>query len=110
VALKSIENDIKTDAKGDELILINYSDGAPTTVSGVDYYFDPVDFTRRVVNGMREVGFNIVSYFIKSGNYVGGSDEKAFRSMYGADAQFIEPENMHEVSKTMNKKFLEMAQ
>jgi hypothetical protein len=110
VALKSIENDIKTDAKGDELILINYSDGAPTTVSGVDYYFDPVDFTRRVVNGMREVGFNIVSYFIKSGNYAYDSDEQAFKKMYGPDAQFIEPENMHEVSKTMNKKFLEMAQ
>ena len=110
VALKSIENDIKADAKGDELILINYSDGAPTSVSGVDYYFDPVKFTKRVVDGMREVGFSIISYFIKTGNYTYESDETAFRTMYGPDAQFIAPENMTEVSKTMNKKFLEMAQ
>jgi hypothetical protein len=110
IALKSIESDIKTDAKGDELILINYSDGAPTSVSGVDYYFDPVLFTKRVVNGMREIGFSIISYFIQSGNYTYDSDITAFKTMYGPDAQFIKPENMTEVSKTINKKFLEIAQ
>jgi hypothetical protein len=110
VALKSIENDIKADAKGDELILINYSDGAPTSVSGVEYSFDPVLFTKRVVNGMREIGFSIISYFIQSGNYVYDSDTAAFKTMYGPDAQFIKPENMTEVSKTINKKFLEIVQ
>jgi hypothetical protein len=111
VALKSIENDIKADAKGDELILINYSDGAPTSISGADYWFDPVKFTKRVVDGMREIGFSIISYFITSSNgYTSGSDVEAFRKMYGLDAQFIRPENMTEVSKTINKKFLEITQ
>ena len=111
VALKSIENDIKADAKGDELILINYSDGAPTSISGADYHFDPVKFTKRVVDGMREIGFSIISYFITSSNgYTSGSDVDAFRKMYGLDAQFIRPENMTEVSKTINKKFLEITQ
>jgi hypothetical protein len=32
-----------------------------------------------------------------------------FRRMYGVDAQFINPESMTEVSKTLNKKFLEIA-
>ena len=108
VAFKSIENDIKADAKGDELIFINYSDGAPTTISGADYWFDPVQFTKRCVDGMREIGINVISYFISHGSYE--SDVKCFKTMYGQDAQFIRPENMTEVSKTINKKFLEMAQ
>jgi hypothetical protein len=108
VAFKSIENDIKADAKGDELIFINYSDGAPTAIGGADYWFDPVQFTKRCVDGMREIGINVISYFISHGSYE--SDVKCFKTMYGQDAQFIRPENMTEVSKTINKKFLEMAQ
>ena len=109
VALKSIENDVKADAKGDELIFINYSDGAPTAISGADYYFDPVQFTKRCVDGMREIGINVISYFISQGTAY-DSDVRCFKTMYGPDAQFIQPENMTEVSKTINKKFLEMAQ
>ena len=109
VAFKSIENDIKADAKGDELIFINYSDGAPTAISGADYWFDPVQFTKRCVDGMREIGINVISYFISQGT-AWDSDVKCFKTMYGQDAQFIRPENMTEVSKTINKKFLEMAQ
>jgi hypothetical protein len=30
--------------------------------------------------------------------------------MYGADAQFIDPTNMTQVSKTINGKFLEIAE
>jgi hypothetical protein len=30
--------------------------------------------------------------------------------MYGVDAQFIDPVNMSQVSKTVNAKFLEMAE
>jgi hypothetical protein len=32
-----------------------------------------------------------------------------FRKMYGPDAQFINPESMTDVSKTLNQKFLEIA-
>ena len=108
IAFKSIEKYIKTDAKGDECIFVNYSDGEPTNVKGTGYYYNGVEFTRRVVNGFRELGINVVSYFIKDG-YMYESTVDNFRRMYGVDAQFINPESMTEVSKTLNKKFLEIA-
>ena len=108
IAFKSIEKYIKSDAKGDECIFVNYSDGEPTTVSGTASYYNGVDFTRRIVNGFRENGINVVSYFIQD-SYTWESTRDNFRKMYGSDAQFINPESMTEVSKTLNKKFLEIA-
>lgn len=107
VAFKSIEQDIKRDAKGDECIFINYSDGYPTDVSGVAYRYDGVQFTRRVINGFRELGINVISYFIAANGY--SYDKTPFHTMYGQDAKFINPKNMQEVARTLNSKFLEIA-
>ena len=108
IAFKSIEKYIKFDAKGDECIFVNYSDGEPTSVKGTGYSYHGVEFTRRVVNGFRESGINVVSYFIKDA-YLYESTINNFRKMYGSDAQFINPESMTDVSKTLNQKFLEIA-
>ena len=107
LAFKSIEKYIKADAKGDECIFVNYSDGAPTNVAGCSNTYNGVDFTRRVINNFRESNINIVSYFISYRNEHWGRDE--FNRMYGVDAQFINPENMMQVAKTLNSKFLEIA-
>lgn len=105
IAFKSIEQDIKRDAKGDECIFVNYSDGFPTNVSGCAYSYDGVGFTRRVINGFRELGINIVSYFISDSC----NESETFRRMYGIDSKFIDPRNMNDVARTLNSKFLEMA-
>ena len=107
LAFKSIEQDIKRDAKGDECIFINYSDGYPTDVSGVAHRYDGVQFTRRVINGFRELGINVISYFIAANGY--STDKTPFYTMYGQDAKFINPKNMQEVARTLNSKFLEIA-
>ena len=107
LAFKSIEQDIKRDAKGDECIFINYSDGYPTDVSGVAHRYDGVQFTRRVINGFRELGINVISYFIAGSGY--SYDKTPFYTMYGQDAKFINPKNMQEVARTLNSKFLEIA-
>jgi len=109
VAFKSIEKDLKADAKGDELIFINYSDGCPTTVQGSHHYYNGVDFTQRVVNTMKSNGINVISYFIEVGGYYHDSDRKAFRKMYGPDSQFIDTLSILQVAKTMNAKFMELA-
>ena len=109
VAFKSIEKDLRADAKGDECIFINYSDGEPTDIRGVQSSYDGVDYTRRVVNSFREAGINVISYFIYKGT-LWGKTKHNFRKMYGPDAQFIDPVNMTQVSKTVNAKFLEMAE
>ena len=110
LAFKSIEKDIKQDAKGDELIFINYSDGAPSPVHGVHSTFNGVDFTRRIINQFRESGINIISYFISSSGGGYDSDKREFTKMYGADANFINPESMLQISRSINAKFLEMAE
>ena len=110
IAFKSIEKDLKQDAKGDECIFINYSDGEPSNVSGTQHRYDGVEYTRRVMQGFLGMGINIISYFIYSGNTIWESTRRNFHLMYGADAQFIDPTNMTQVSKTINGKFLEIAE
>ena len=51
-------------------------------------------------------GISVLSYFISESEYRSGSDREAFTSMYGKDAEFINPTNMMQVAKTMNEKFL----
>ena len=108
LSFKSILPYIKADAKGDECIFINYSDGAPSSVSGCAYTYNGIDFTRKVVNEMKELGINVLSYFID-----GRSDgwcADAFRRMYGNNAEFIDTSNLTQISKSINKKFLELSE
>ena len=62
------------------------------------------------MQGFLGMGINIISYFIFSGNTIWESTRRNFHLMYGADAQFIDPTNMTQVSKTINGKFLEIAE
>jgi hypothetical protein len=107
LSFKSIEKYIKSDAKGDECIFVNYSDGAPTNVAGCSYFYDGIAFTHKVINGFRENNINIVSYFISEPGYDYGKNE--FKRMYGPDSIYIDPANMMQVAKTLNAKFLEIA-
>lgn len=109
IAFKSIEKEIRAAAKGDECIFINYSDGEPTDISGVQSSYDGVEYTRRVINSFKEAGINVISYFIYQGHMYANTKYN-FTKMYGPDAQFIDPMNMTQVSKTVNQKFLEMAE
>jgi hypothetical protein len=104
IAFKSIEKRILAAAKGDELIFINYSDGAPTAVYG--QYSDPASFTKKVVSDFRTYGINVISYFIYRG-HVYESTRQCFKNMYGADSKFIEPEKISDIAKTLNEKFYE---
>lgn len=100
-AFRSIEKYIIEDAKGDECIFINYSDGEPSS-----YVYDPVQYTTNVINKFRQNGLQIIGYFITSG-YVYESSKHNFKRMYGADSEFVDSTRLIEIAKTLNKKFLE---
>ena len=108
LAFKSILPYIKQDAKGDECIFINYSDGAPSSVSGCAWGYNGVSFTKKVVKEMRELGINVLSYFIDGTDGHGYANDY-FRQMYGDTAEFIDTCNLTQISKSMNKKFLELS-
>ena len=106
VSFKSMEKIVKSAAKGDEIIFINYSDGAPTHMSG--QHTSPVEHTRTVINDFRASGISVLSYFIYD-YQIYDDTKRVFTRMYGPDAKFIKPDNMIEIAKTMNSKFLEIA-
>ena len=87
---------------------INFSDGQPYYGNNEINYCgrEAESHTRKMVTKMRDMGINVLSYFI-GGSYESETDNRAFTSMYGKDAEFINATNMMQVAKTMNKKFLE---
>ena len=112
VAFESIYRDIKKDAKGDECIFINYSDGMPGGVEHLNnnYGWSGVEYTRQAVNKMREIGIHIISYFISDSYNATSGSSKSFRRMYGEGAEFIDPTSLTNVSKSLNRKFLELGE
>ena len=91
--------------------LINMSDGYPTfekqgkfTYKGEEAILD----TAKAVKNIKKKGVNILSYFIKTPTTQTKEEEliKNFQIMYGKEASFINPKNMHEVTKTLNNLFL----
>jgi hypothetical protein len=108
IAFESIYRDIKRDAKGDECIFVNYSDGAPGGVGGTGYNYDGIEYTRRIVNKMREIGMHIVSYFIDANSQNYAADQ--FRRMYGNEAEFIDATSLTSMSRSLNRKFLEIGE
>jgi cobalamin biosynthesis protein CobT len=99
--------EIVKDARGKDAFFLNFSDGEPCHegYGGEKAY----SHTRMQVNKMKANNIKVVSYFITSGNHYYSSSMDAFRSMYGRDAQNINVENMNDVARTLNQKFLEVS-
>jgi hypothetical protein len=67
------------------------------------------EHTRNEVNKIRKTGIKILSYFIKTG-YSSSSDEnlkRQFKIMYGRDAQFIDVNDVRQIARTMNDRFVQ---
>jgi hypothetical protein len=91
--------------------LINMSDGYPTFEMGGKFTYkgeEAILDTAKAVKNIKKKGVNILSYFIKTPTTQTKEEElmKNFQIMYGKEASFIDPKNMHEVTKTLNNLFL----
>jgi hypothetical protein len=108
LTFEAIMKDLMPGNGSTDSYFVNYSDGCPM-FSNKDMYYhssNAYKHTRKQVERMKNLGIKVLSYFI-SDSYKCESDNKAFISMYGKDAQFINATNMMEVARSMNKKFLE---
>ena len=77
--------------------------------SGKDFGYyneNAINHTKAQVNEFRKMGIKVLSYFVGS-KYGGDDNMNDFKKMYGKDAEFISLDNVTQISKTMNKKFLE---
>ena len=85
---------------------INFSDGQPYfSNKEISYQGERAErHTNKMVNNMKSMGINVLSYFITDSSY--RDDRESFTNMYGKDSEFINPTNMMQVAKTMNEKFL----
>ena len=89
---------------------LNFSDGMPM-YSNKEVYYNGEEarlHTRDMVNKMRKMGINILSYFISSRWSDGGDDTNLnrFKQMYGSDASQIDILSIPAVARTMNNLFL----
>ena len=57
---------------------------------------------------MRELGINVLSYFIDG--KADGYANDYFKQMYGKTAEFIDTCNLTQISRSMNRKFLEISE
>ena len=111
LCFEAIEKDLIPGNSNQDSYFINFSDGQPYYDNGDIYYSGEraQRHTKKMCDNMRAKGISVLSYFISSYKVDDDSyDAKAFKSMYGKDAEFITPTNMMAVAKTMNKKFLEV--
>ena len=108
LCFEAIMDEIVPDTNDRDSYFLNFSDGMPMySNTTINYYRDTaLNHTKKMVNELRGKGIKVLSYFI-GGEYERESTMGDFKKMYGNDAEFINVTNVMEISKTMNKKFLE---
>lgn len=87
---------------------VNISDGEPTFGNKNIQYagMAACEHTKKQVNKIRANGIGVLSYFVSDGDYYTESSKVKFKTMYGADAKFININSIGEVTATLNKMFL----
>ena len=111
LCFEAIEKDLIPGNSNQDSYFINFSDGQPWYSNDeINYQGDSAEaHTKKMCDGMRAKGISVLSYFISSYDLDDDSyDVRAFKRMYGKDAEFVNATNMMQVAKTMNKKFLEV--
>lgn len=108
LTFEAIQDKILPANSNRESYFVNLSDGKPNFHGGrgdsrIGYAGnDALQHTSRQVDIMRKKGVKILGY------YIGGNNrDKDFRQMYGNDARFIDPNNITDIRRTLNDKFLE---
>jgi len=106
---EAIMNDIVPSTNDKDSYFLNFSDGMPMFGNGdVDYHGDTaLNHTAKMVKEIRNRGIKVLSYFVSDTDWNRDSESRAFKTMYGKDAEYIDITSVMSVSKTMNKKFLQ---
>ena len=86
---------------------LNISDGEPY-FHGQGFYYggeEAVKHTRKMVKMIESQGIKTIAYFVSDTRY--SHNDRDFKQMYGKGAQMIDVTNVSQITKTMNKLFLE---
>lgn len=114
LAFEAIREDILGFDPHARKFFVNISDGAPafsTNRGGKHFAYGGESAYRHTALQMRdfrEAGIHILSYFVDDA-YPNEAYVKAFRQMYGRDAEFIDVEKVTQIARTLNKMFIKEA-
>ena len=108
LCFEAIMNEIVPTVRDRDSYFLNLSDGMPMFSNSEFNYHDQqaCNHTKKMVDEIRKKGVKVLSYYI-SGGYDSDKCVVDFKKMYGKDASFINVTSVMEVSKSMNKMFLE---
>ena len=109
LCFEAIMKDVIPTSNNRDSYFLNISDGMPMfSNSELNYYHqDAVEHTRTQVDNFRKMGIKVLSYFVSDSSYGREDNVRDFKTMYGQDAEMIDINSVLQISKTMNKKFLE---
>ena len=107
LCFEAVMKSIISDSQGKDSYFVNYSDGMPMFGNNdIEYYHNgALTHTKTQVDTMRKNGIKVLSYFI-AGSYSDKRESDDFKKMYGADAQYINVQNVSAIARTINKKML----
>jgi hypothetical protein len=109
LCFEAIMKDTIKMANGKDMYFINVSDGEPGySNQDINYGNEyAIEHTRNQVNKMRANGIKILSYFVSEGgsDWGRGRAQTAFKRMYGTGSEFIDCNNLNELSRSINKLF-----
>lgn len=108
LCFEAILKDVVPSSQNRDSYFLNLSDGMPmfSTANFSYYNQDALYHTKTQVEEFRKMGIKVLSYFVGD-SYDGDRNMTDFKTMYGNDAEFINLQNVTQISKTMNQKFLE---
>ena len=90
---------------------LNISDGEPFfSHNGFYYVGQPAArHTKKMIDNMKKMGIRVLSYFVDGNSRMNPDSEcgRIFKESYGEAARFIDVTSVGEVSKTMNRLFLQ---
>jgi hypothetical protein len=86
---------------------INISDGEPYFQNGMYSGEVAAIHSLKQIEKLRNSGVYLTSYFIQNEGKREDRNKEIFKKIYGKDSNFINLENITEIAKTLNKKFLQ---
>jgi hypothetical protein len=105
---QAIMNHFVESNKDMDSYFLNICDGEPSFSNDQCSYSgqNALLHTKKMVNQIREMGINVMSYFVGDRGYGYGRSQDNFKTMYGSDSKFIDVTQIVPIVKTMNELFM----
>jgi hypothetical protein len=68
---------------------------------------EAVEYTRKQVQRMKnDLGVNVLSFYVTDSRYDNGQPNDWFTKMYGKDSKVVQADNVTQIARALNEKFL----